>query len=215
MGEVAGGNSEQAVARGPEELLTTKLYVPRPPPSFVLRPRLADQLDQGLARTLTLVCAPAGFGKTSVLADWSERHAPRVGWLSLDAGDNDPVRFWGHIAAALDQVRPGIAERAAPLLGSAPTSYEGLVTTVVNELAGEPDDVVLLLDDYHVIDTGSVHESLVFLIEHAPPHLHVVLASRADPQFPLARLRAQGELSELRAADLRFTLEEAAGLLGV
>jgi LuxR family maltose regulon positive regulatory protein len=213
VGEVAGGNSEQTVARGPEELLTTKLYVPRPPPSFVLRLRLADQLDQGLARTLTLVCAPAGFGKTSVLADWSQRHAPRVGWLSLDAGDNDPVRFWGHIAAALDQVRPGIAERAAPLLGSAPTSYEGLVTTVVNELAGEPDDVVLLLDDYHVIDTGSVHESLVFLVEHAPPQLHVVLASRADPQFPLARLRAQGELSELRAADLRFTVEEAAGLL--
>jgi LuxR family transcriptional regulator, maltose regulon positive regulatory protein len=213
VGEVAQGTRGQTVVDGPDGLLTTKLYIPRPPPGYVARSRLADQLDKGLARTLTLVCAPAGFGKTSVLADWSQRHAPRVGWLSLDAGDNDPVRFWGHVAAALDQVRPGMAERAAPLLGSAPTSYEGLVTTVVNELAGEPGDVVLVLDDYHVIDSGSVHDSLAFLIEHAPPHLHVVLASRADPQFPLARLRAQGELSELRAADLRFTVEEAAGLL--
>jgi LuxR family maltose regulon positive regulatory protein len=213
VGEVVGGTSEQTVARGPEGLLTTKLYVPRLPAGFVARPRLAVHLDQGLAGSLTLVCAPAGFGKTSVLADWSQRRAPRVGWLSLDAGDNDPVRFWRHVVGALDHVRPGIAERVAPLLSSGLASFEGLVTTVVNELADGPDDVVLVLDDYHVIETESVHESLVFLIEHAPPHLHVVLASRADPQLPLARLRARGELAELRAAELRFTAEEAAGLL--
>jgi ATP/maltotriose-dependent transcriptional regulator MalT len=214
MGESAGGTSDQTVARGPEGLLTTKLYLPRPPPGFVARPRLVDRLDDGLARKLTLVCAPAGFGKTSVLADWCQRRAARVGWLSLDGGDNDPVRFWRHVVAALDRVRPGIAARVAPLLGSPGlASFDGLVTTVINELAAEPDELLLVLDDYHAIETESVHESLAFLLEHAPPGLHVVLASRADPKLPLARLRARGQLAEVRAADLRFTADEAAVLL--
>jgi LuxR family transcriptional regulator, maltose regulon positive regulatory protein len=214
VGDSAGGISEQTVTSGPEGLLTTKLHLPRPPAGFVARPRLVDRLDDGLARKLTLVSAPAGFGKTSLLADWSQRRASHVGWLSLDAGDNDPVRFWRHVAAALDRARPGIAGRVAPLLGSPGlASFEALVTTLVNELAAEPDERLLVLDDYHAIETGSVHESMSFLLEHAPPGLHVVLASRADPQFALARLRARAQLAELHAAELRFTAEEAAVLL--
>ena len=203
-----------ATTRGPDELLATKLHLPRPPRDFVARPRLVERLDDGLARELTLICAPAGFGKTSLLADWSQRGERRVGWLSLDAGDNDPVRFWRHAIAALDRVRPGVAERAAPLLGPpAPASFEAVATAVVNELATEDGDALLVLDDYHRIEAQPVHASLQFLLEHQPPGLHVVLASRADPPLPLARLRARGQLAELRAAELMFTVEEAAALL--
>jgi LuxR family maltose regulon positive regulatory protein len=197
-------------------LLATKLYLPSPQPGFVPRPRLVDRLDEGLARSLILVCAPAGSGKTALLADWARRTQRAVAWLSLDAGDNDPARFWRHAAAALDRARPGTAERVTPLLGPpAPPSSEGLVTALINELAAQPgeDDVLLVLDDYHVIDAAPVHASLTFLLEHLPPGLRLVLASRADPPLPLARLRARGQLAELRAADLRFTPEEAAALL--
>ena len=139
-----------------------------------------------------------------------------MAWLSLDAGDNDPVRFWRHVVAALDRARPGVGERVGPLLGPpAPPSFEGLVTALINELAAQPgeDEVLLVLDDYHLIDAQPVHASLAFLLEHLPPGLQLVLASRADPPLPLARLRARGQLAELRAADLRFTAEEAAALL--
>jgi len=137
-----------------------------------------------------------------------------VAWLSLDPGDNDPARFWRHTVAALDRARPGTADRVAPLLGPpAPPSFEGLVTTVVNELTTKPDEAVLVLDDYHLIDAQPVHASLAFLLEHLPPGLHLVLASRSDPPLPLARLRAGRQLAELRAGDLRFTGDEAAALL--
>jgi LuxR family maltose regulon positive regulatory protein len=163
-----------------------------------------------------LVCAPAGYGKTSLLAGWA-RHCQRpVAWLSLDAGDNDPTRFWRHAVAALDVVCPGIGERVGPLLGPpAPPSFEGLVTALINELVARPSpsDVPLVLDDYHLVGSQLVHESLGFLLEHLPPGLHPVLASRADPPLALARLRAGGQLTELRDADLRFTAEEAATFL--
>ncbi len=139
-----------------------------------------------------------------------------MAWLSLDAGDNDPARFWRHAVAALARVRPGIAERAGPLLGPpAPPSFEGLVTALINELAAQPGDgeLLLVLDDYHLIDARQVHDSLVFLLEHLPAGLHLVLASRSDPPLPLARFRAGAQLAELRADDLRFTVEEAAELL--
>ena len=197
-------------------LLATKLHVPRPRPGFVPRPRLAGALDEGLARRLILVCAPAGSGKTALLAGWARSGNRPVAWLSLDAADNDPVRLWRHVVAALDRARPGIAERVGLLLGPpAPPSFEGLVTALINELAAWPgeDEVVLVLDDYHLIDAQPVHVSLGFLLEHLPPGLHLVLASRADPPLPLARLRAGGQLAELRAADLLFTAEEAAALL--
>src|SRR5829696_9054884 len=195
-------------------LLATKLHLPQPPPGFVARPRLVDRLDEGLARELTLVCAPAGFGKTSLLADWSRRRERLAGWLSLDAGDNDPVRFWRHTIAALDRTRPGLAERVSPLLGPpAPASFEGVATAAVNELAAEDGEALLVLDDYHLIEAQPVHASLQFLLEHQPPGLQVVLATRVDPQLPLARLRARGQLAELRAAELMFTVDEATALL--
>ena len=198
-----------------DALLATKLHVPGPRPGFVARSRLAGALGEGLARGLVLVCAPAGFGKTALLADWVRSGDRRVAWLSLDAADNDPARFWRHVVAALDRARPGIGERVAPLLGPPQSSFEGLVTALINELAARPgeDEIALVLDDYHLVDAPPVHASLAFLLEHLPPGLYLVLAGRSDPPLPLARLRAGGHLAELRADELRFTAEEAAALL--
>jgi LuxR family maltose regulon positive regulatory protein len=206
--------SEVAAER--DVLLATKLHTPRPRPDLIPRPRLAERLDEGLARGLMLVCAPAGYGKTVLLADWARRGQQPVAWLSIDAGDNDPARFWRHAVAALGQHRPGLAERVGSLLGPpAPSSYEGLMTALINDLAAQPaaDQAVLVLDDYHLIDSETVHTSLGFLIEHRPPGLQLVLASRSDPPLALARLRGRGQLAELRAAELRFTADEAVALL--
>ena len=210
------GAAPSEVASERNVLLATKLHVPRPRPDLVPRPRLAERLDEGLARGLILICAPAGYGKTVLLADWARRGQQPVAWLSLDVGDNDPARFWRHGVAALDQARPGLAGRVGPLFGPpAPSSYEGLVTALINELAAEPDagQALLVLDDYHLIDSETVHTSLGFLLEHRPPGLRLVLASRSDPPLALARLRGRGRLAELRAAELRFTADEAAALL--
>ncbi|HWN00085.1 MAG TPA: AAA family ATPase, partial [Streptosporangiaceae bacterium] len=216
MAELSAAAPAEVAASEQDVLLTTKLHVPRLPVGFVPRPRLVEALDEGLARRLILVSAPAGFGKTALLADWGQRGDRRVAWLSLDAADNDSARFWRHAVAALDRACPGIAERAGPLLGPPmPRSFEGLVTALINELAAQPgDDVVLLvLDDYHLIDAQPVHTALAFLLDHLPPDLCVVLASRSDPPLPLARLRAAGQLAELRTGDLQFTAEEAVALL--
>jgi LuxR family transcriptional regulator, maltose regulon positive regulatory protein len=197
-----------------DALLATKLHLPRPRPGLVPRPRLLQRLHEGTDREVALVCTPAGFGKTALLADWARGSRRPVAWLSLDDGDNDPARFWRHVVAALDEVHPGVAERVGALLGGPqPASFEAVVTALVNELAGTPEEVVLVLDDYHLIDAPTVHESVGFLLEHLPLSLRLVLASRADPPLPLARLRGRGQLVELRAADLRFTSEEAAQLL--
>jgi LuxR family maltose regulon positive regulatory protein len=195
-------------------LLATKLHVPQPHPGFLARPRLLQQLAEGMAGELVLVCAPAGFGKTTLLGDWARHSRSPVAWLSLDPSDNDPARFWRHVAAALARVRPGIADQVAPLLGPpTPPSFEGLVTALINELAAHPERVLLVLDDYHLVEAEAVHASLGFLVEHLPPGLRLVLASRADPPLPLARLRARGQLAELRERELRFTPEEAAAVL--
>ena len=197
-------------------LLATKLHVPRPGPGVVSRPRLTGHLDEWLEQGLVLVCAPAGYGKTVLLANWVRRRQRPVAWLSLDEGDNDPSRFWRYTVAALDRVRPGIGERVGPLLGPpTPPSFVGVVTALINELAAQTgdDEAVLVLDDYHVIGSQPVHASLEFLLEHRPPGLRLVLASRADPPLGLARLRVREQLAELRAAELRFTAEEAAALL--
>jgi LuxR family maltose regulon positive regulatory protein len=198
-----------------EQLLATKLHVPRPPPGFVSRPRLAARLDEGRSRRMTLVCAPAGFGKTALLAAWASGGQGPVAWLSLDEGDNDPARFWRHVAAALERARLGVIGRIGPLLGSAPRSFEGVVTALINELADRPaaGQALLVLDDYHLITDGQVHAAVQFLLDHLPPGLRLVLATRADPPLRLSRLRARDELAELRAGDLRFTAAEAAGLL--
>src|SRR5215207_873169 len=214
MAEPPATTPAQVATSKQDVLLATKLHIPRPQPGFAPRPRLVERLDEGLARGLVLVCAPAGFGKTALLADWAGGGRRLVAWLSLDAGDNDPARFWRHVMAALERAQPGIAEQLAGLLGPpTPPSFEGLVTALINQLAAEPDEVVLVLDDYHLIDAQPVHTSLAFLLEHLPPSLRLVLASRADPPLPLARLRARGQLAELRIAELRFTAEEAAAVL--
>jgi LuxR family transcriptional regulator, maltose regulon positive regulatory protein len=195
-------------------LLATKLHIPRSRPDFVARPRLADRLAPTQGGEVTLVCAPAGFGKTALLADWARRDRRPVAWLSLDDADNDPARFWRHTTAALERVHPVDADRVAALLGGLqPTSFEAVVTALVNELAGVTEEVVLVLDDYHLVQAPAVHASLGFLIDHLPPQLRLVLSSRADPPLPLARLRARGQLAELRERDLRFTSKEATELL--
>jgi LuxR family maltose regulon positive regulatory protein len=195
-------------------VLATKLYVPRAQPGFVPRPRLTARLDEGLARGVTLVCAPAGYGKSSLVAAWARASAVPVAWLSLDPGDNDPARFWRHVVAALDLASPGLTGPAAALLSvSTPPPPADLVAVLTNELAGRDGEVVLVLDDYHLIDSAELHGSLVFLLDHLPSALRVVLVGRSDPPLPLARLRARGQLAEVRAADLRFTVPEATALL--
>ena len=215
MAEPSADAALPAAPSAQDVLLATKLHMPGPQPGVVPRPRLAQQLDEGLGRGLVLVCAPAGYGKTVLLADWAQRAPQLAAWLSLDTGDNDPARFWRHAIAALDRVRPGIGERLTPLLGPpTPQSFDGLVTALINELAeSRADDIRLVLDDYHAIGAEPVHTSLEFLLEHRPPGLDLVLASRTDPPLSLARLRARGQLMELRSADLRFTAGEAAALL--
>jgi LuxR family maltose regulon positive regulatory protein len=209
----------EAATSDRDVLLATKLNVPGLRPDLVPRPRLAQRLDEGGGEGLVLACAPAGYGKTVLLAEWARRGRRRVAWLSLDAGDNDPARFWRHAVAALDRVRPGISERMGSLLGPPPPpSFEPLVTALINEVADQPDAdkdgaVLLVLDDYHVISSPLVHESLGFLLEHRPAGLQLALTSRSDPPLGLARLRARGQLTELRAGDLRFTPPEAAALL--
>jgi LuxR family maltose regulon positive regulatory protein len=213
MADPSAAASARVAMSGQDVLLATKLHVPGPQPGFVPRRRLVEALGEGLARGRVLVCAPAGFGKTALLAGWARGDGRPVAWLGLDGGDSDPARFWRYVVAALEGARPGLAGRVGPL---PPGSVEGLVTALVNELAADPgpDEVLLVLDDYHLVDSGPVHESVAFLLENLPPGLRVVISGRADPPLPLARLRARGQLAELRAADLRFTAEEAAALLG-
>jgi LuxR family maltose regulon positive regulatory protein len=200
----------------PAPLLETKLFVPRPRRGLVLRRRLSERLDRGAEAKLTLVSAPAGFGKTTLLAEWLAAWADdrRAAWLSLDQSDNDPRSFWIYLIAALQTVEPGVGAGALALLQSPqPPPIETILATLLNELSTTPKDVVQVLDDYHVIDAREIQTGMAFLLDHLPPRLHVVIASRADPTLPLARLRARGELVEVRAADLRFTPEEAASYL--
>ena len=195
-------------------LLATKMTVPRLREGRVARPRLLERLRAATGREFVLVCAPAGFGKSTLLAEWVRSDRRGVAWLSLDAGDNDPARFWRHVAAAVDGARPGVAERASLLIGGpASSSFIPAVTALVNDLAESTEDVVLVVDDYHLIHAQHVHRSFEFLLDHLPRSLRLVVATRSDPPLPLARLRARGQLAELRAADLRFTLGETAQLM--
>ena len=204
----------------PTLLLETKLYVPRSPRGLVSRPRLIERLDHGTASKLMLVSAPAGFGKTALLAEWLEAQpgAPTTerpaAWLSLDREDSQPASFWTYLIAALRTAVPGVGANALALLQAPqPAPIQTVLTTLLNDLGDIASDVVLVLDDYHVIDALDVHEGMAFLLDHLPPTLHLVIASRADPSLPLARLRARGELVEIRAAELRFTPGEAAAYL--
>jgi LuxR family maltose regulon positive regulatory protein len=222
-----------------DTLLATKFYAPPARPNLVARRRLTIYLDDLLrpGRKLALLCAPAGFGKTTLLADWLtttrreirdvrlEASAPAgdpkpvtpgVAWLSLDTADNDPTRFWSYLIAALDAVQPGVgAPMSAALAAPQAPPIEAVLTALINALAATSASapILLVLDDYHCIDAQAIHAGLTFLLDRLPAQLHLVLMSRVDPPLPLARWRARGELVELRAADLRFTADETASFL--
>ncbi len=197
-------------------LLSTKLYTPRLRPEHVARPRLTAMLHGVSTAALTLLSAPAGFGKTTLLAGWLAEQPHPWGWLSLDGGDNDPSRFWRYTVTALRQALPGVGGPALAALAApsaVPDPVQVALDHLLNELAEAPAPLVLVLDDYHLITERSVHTSLLYAVEHLPPSVHLVLATRADPPLPLARLRSRGQLLELRARELRFTTGEAAEFL--
>ncbi|HEY9226391.1 MAG TPA: hypothetical protein VIP11_07095, partial [Gemmatimonadaceae bacterium] len=204
-------------AGAPGTLLETKLYVPRSRSGLVSRARLTELLHQGATQKLTLVAAPAGFGKTTLVSSWladlpgGEKAA---GWVSLDPSENEPRLFWAYVIRALQKVQPAVGTRTIAELHSAqPPTIETVLTTLINEIDGIDADFSLVLDDYHVIDDARIHTALTFLLDHLPRRMHVVIASRSEPPLALPRLRARGELTEVRSADLRFTLDEAAAFL--
>ena len=201
----------------PSPLLETKLYIPRVRRGLVTRPRLSERLSRGGESKLTLVSAPAGFGKTTLLAEWLAStpvaRTADAAWLSLDPSDNRAASFWPYVIAALQTVVPDVGATAISLLGSPQTPITSVLATLLNDLSGLPRDIVLVLDDYHVVDANDIQDGMAFLIEHLPPQVHLVVTTRADPALPLGRWRGRGELIEIRAADLRFTPEEAAAYL--
>jgi LuxR family maltose regulon positive regulatory protein len=201
----------------PIPVLATKFFVPPPRANAVARSRLTDELDAGIrsGRKLTLVSAPAGFGKTSMLSEWiagirQREPERRVAWLSLEPADNDPVRFFDYLVAALREADSNVASA----LENGQQPVESAMTALINDIAEGTQKILLVLDDFQVIEDQSIRDAVGFLLDHLPPVLHVVIASRSDPLLPVARLRARGELTELRAADLRFTPDEAAAFLG-
>jgi LuxR family maltose regulon positive regulatory protein len=214
------------VGMSAETLLTTKLLPPAARPDRVARARLIDRMDEGLrlGRRLTLVCAPPGFGKTTLIREWSYVAGRAVAWLTLDAGDNDPARFVGYVAAALQAViaLPWL-ERAAPatVVGSlantipspGSTPPRDLLVWLINELNRRASQLFLVLDDYHALRDFAVHDLVAFLVGNMPPGLHLIVGTREDPPLPLARLRARDQVTEIRERALRFTTEEAGAFL--
>lgn len=212
-------NLQGAQYTGAYELLSTKLASPRLRTPHVPRGTLLARLDEGLERKLTLLSAPPGFGKTTLVSEWidtrSERQdMPPLACVSLDAGDNDPVRFWRYVITACQSFQSGVGESALTLLRqSQQIPFEALLTAFINDLAQLPNRYVLILEDYHVIDSQQIHNTVAFLLDNLPPTLHLLITTRSDPPLPLARLRARNDLSELRAADLRFSLAETQAFL--
>jgi LuxR family maltose regulon positive regulatory protein len=197
-------------------LLTTKLFIPPPRPNLVSRPRLVERLEEGLCldHRLTLVSATAGFGKTTLLSEWLHHLDRPAAWLSLDDEDNDPVRFLTYLVATLQKVDLNIGQALQGQPGSSPGSeVQSVLASLINDLATTDTALVLVLDDLHTIQNEAIHDALNALVEHQPPALHLVLASRVDPPLPLARLRARGQMTEIRDQDLRFTVQEATQFL--
>ncbi len=204
------------INRMSDSLLLTKLYIPPIRRAIVPRPGLITQLNEGLAagRKLTLISAPAGFGKTTLVSEWIAECGSPVGWLSLDEGDTNPARFLSYLVTALQLIKTGIGERLlAALQSREPPQLEAVLTDLINEITSIPDHFIIVLDDYHSVESKQVDQAVNFLIEHLPPQMHLLIASREDPSLPLARLRARGQLTELRATDLRFSPAEAADFL--
>jgi LuxR family maltose regulon positive regulatory protein len=198
----------------PTPILATKLYIPPSRPKVVSRPRLVERLNEGLHRKLTLISAPAGFGKTTLVSDWVASLERPAAWLSLDEEENDLTRFLTYLVAAVQTIAPTFGEGILDMLQSSqPPPPEALLTALLNELTTISDQFMLVLDDYHVLDSNAVDQAITFLVEHLPLHMHLVITTREDPQLPLARLRARGQLTEVRASDLRFSTSEAAAFL--
>ena len=191
------------------ELLSTKLFIPRPQKNLVSRPRLVERLNAGLEKKLTLIAAPAGFGKTTLLSEWIPQSPRCVTWFSLDDADNDSIRFWTYFISSLQSLHPDFGESVLKLLQSpqAPP-ISSILVSLINEITAFEDEFVFVLDDYHLIDSQAIHESLTYLIAHLSKNMHLIIATRADPPLPLARLRARDKLTEIRAGDLRFTTDE-------
>ncbi|MEO6890182.1 MAG: LuxR C-terminal-related transcriptional regulator [Ktedonobacteraceae bacterium] len=195
-------------------LLATKLYLPPARPDHVDRPRLFAALAEGTRHKLTLISAAAGFGKTALVSAWVATHPAAVAWVSLDEGDNDPTLFWKYVVASLDAIQPALSKQALPILHALPPlPIEAFLTVLINAVTTISRDFVLVLDEYQSIDTPAIHDALAFLLDHMPPQMHVLIASRSEPPLPLARLRVRGQLTELRTPDLRFTQEETARFL--
>ena len=197
-----------------DQLLNTKLYIPQLNANLIPRPHLNKRLDEGLTRKLTLVSAPAGFGKSTAVTGWLAENGNQAAWLSLDEGDNDSVRFWTYLIAAIQSVHPEVGAEARQVV-SAPQlrSTNPAAISLINDISQLDRDLILILDDYHVIESEQIHSGIGYLLEHQPQNLHVVLVTRADPSISLARLRAHDQLVEVRAEDLQFSLEEATTLL--
>ncbi|HEU5374740.1 MAG TPA: LuxR C-terminal-related transcriptional regulator [Ktedonobacteraceae bacterium] len=195
-------------------ILATKLYMPRLRPNMVSRPRLIERLNAGLHRKLTLISAPAGFGKTTLVSAWIQGIERPAAWLSLDERENDSTRFLTYLIAALQTIVPRLGEGVLGALQSPqPPPPDAIVTTLLNELTTLPDQIALVLDDYHLMEAQAVDQALTYLVEYLPPQMHLVIVTREDPHLPLARLRARDHVTELRAADLRFTATESAAFL--
>lgn len=193
----------------PLSLLQTKFHIPTLQPTLASRPRLFTKLNASRQGKLTLVAAPAGFGKSTLVCDWLRQSGLAAVWLSLDASDNDFPRFWRYVIGALQRAQPAIGQETLTLLQlPQPAPVDELLTPLLNDLAALPQPLILVLDDYHVIETPAIHQAVTFLLERLPPQLHLVITSRANPPLPLARLRGRGELTEVRAVDLRFTTAE-------
>jgi LuxR family maltose regulon positive regulatory protein len=198
----------------PTLLLNTKFYVPPVRPELVPRPRLIEQLNAGRHRKLTLVSAPAGFGKTTLITEWLNSGERPFAWLSLDENDNDPARFLTYLLAALQKIEPDIGQAAGAMLQAPqPPPPESLLTALINDIAAVRQPFVLVLDDYHLIHTLPIHQLLAFLLEHQPPQMHMILATREDPPLPLSRLRARDQVTDIRQADLQFAEGETASFL--
>jgi len=196
------------------DLLVTKFTIPPVRSLLLQRSHLLTILDQSRSFPLTLLSASAGFGKTTLLSTWASQSTSQVAWLTLDEQDNDPTRFWAYVIAALRHSGSPVGEATLALLHSPqPALLTSALTALINELAALAQDTALILDDYHLIREQAIHESLQFMLDHLPPCLHLLLASRADPQLPLARLRARGQVVEIRETDLRLSGEEAARFL--
>ncbi|MGG4439975.1 LuxR C-terminal-related transcriptional regulator [Brevibacillus fortis] len=195
-------------------IVTTKLYMPPPRLKIVTRHRLIEQLNEGLNRKLTVISAPAGSGKTTLVSDWLASGDRPVAWISMDEGDNAPARFLTYLFTALQNIGPNIGSGIFPLLHSPqPLPIEWMITTLLREIMAIPNPFVLVFDDYHVLKTGPLDEAISFLLERMPPQMHLVMVTREEPRLPIARLRVRNQLNEVRASDLRFTYSEAAEFL--